>query len=91
MCNCIDQIKAAEVAKVLTKHNPSGSVSANWDSSVKVRVKNKQQRVRVIERPSVSLTIEYKKTTTNGQPFKRPDVMVVQIKPIYCCLCGGRL
>lgn len=91
MCKCIDQIKAAEVAKVLTKHNPSGAVSANWDSSVYARVTNKQQRTRVIERPALSLTLEYTKTTTTGQPFKRATVERIQIKPKFCSMCGGKL
>lgn len=91
MCNCIDQIKANAVSDVMTKNNPSGAVVASWGSSAYFRVTNRQQRTRVIERPVLSLTLEYTQTTTKGKPFKRATVECITIKPIFCSQCGGKL
>lgn len=91
MCNCINNFKANEISKLTAKVDVHGDVSSSWSDSMRVRVTNKLQRVRVVERPVVSITLKYSKTTTQGNAFKKKDVIVIKIKPVFCSLCGGKL
>jgi len=91
MCHCMTKIKADVERDIALEHNIFTGVHSEWNDSAAIRKKNKQQRVRSKLHPTVSLTATFTRTTTTGKPFKKADVKVVQIKPKFCCQCGGKL
>jgi len=88
MCHCMTKIKADVERDIAIEHNIFTGVHSEWDSCTAIRKKNKQQRVRSKLHPTVSLTATFTRTTALGQPFKKADVKVVQIKPKFCSQCG---
>ena len=92
MCNCLNELKANIARDLAIEHNVFDGVKVSWNDTVLFKKRNKQQRLRSKHHPTVSVTATFTRTQkNNGLAFKNSDVIVIPVKPIYCCQCGGKL